>query len=60
MNDLFNILKSFAPTLATAVAGPLGGPPLTPWASSLAVPFSWIASPKPIPVIQLQLKKLQS
>ena len=25
MNDLINILKGFAPTLATAVAGPLGG-----------------------------------
>jgi len=25
MNDLFNLLKGIAPTLATAVAGPLGG-----------------------------------
>jgi hypothetical protein len=25
MNDLVNLLKGFAPTLATAVAGPLGG-----------------------------------
>jgi hypothetical protein len=37
MNDLLNILKGFAPTLATAVAGPLGGAAVSAIASKLGV-----------------------
>jgi hypothetical protein len=37
MNDLFNLLKGFAPTLATAVAGPLGGAAVSAIASRLGV-----------------------
>jgi len=48
MNDLFNILKSFAPTLATAVAGPLGGAAVTALASRLGVSDSVDAVAKAI------------
>ena len=37
MNDLFNLLKGIAPTLATAVAGPLGGAAVSAIASKLGV-----------------------
>lgn len=37
MNDLLNLLKGFAPTLATAVAGPLGGAAISAIASRLGV-----------------------
>ena len=37
MNDLFNLLKGFAPTLATVVAGPLGGAAVSAIASRLGV-----------------------
>jgi hypothetical protein len=37
MNELFGLLKSFAPTLATAVAGPLGGAAVSAIASRLGV-----------------------
>jgi hypothetical protein len=37
MNDLLNLLKGFAPTLATAVAGPLGGAAVTAIANRLGV-----------------------
>ena len=37
MNDLFNLLKGIAPTLATAVAGPLGGAAVSAIASCLGV-----------------------
>jgi hypothetical protein len=37
MNDLFNLLKGIAPTLATAVAGPLGGAAVSAIASRLGV-----------------------
>jgi len=37
MNELFNILKGIAPTLATAVAGPLGGAAITALASKFGV-----------------------
>ena len=37
MNDLFNLLKGFAPTLATAVAGPLGGAAVSAIAAKLGV-----------------------
>jgi len=37
MNDLLNLLKGVAPTLATAVAGPLGGMAITALASKFGV-----------------------
>ena len=37
MNDLLNLLKSVAPTLATAVAGPLGAAAITAISSKLGV-----------------------
>jgi len=37
MNDLFNLLKGIAPTLATAVAGPLGGMAVSALASKFGV-----------------------
>jgi len=37
MNDLFNLLKGIAPTLATAVAGPLGGAAVSALASKFGV-----------------------
>ena len=37
MNDLLGLLKNFAPTLATAVAGPLGGAAISAIASKLGV-----------------------
>jgi hypothetical protein len=48
MNELFNILKSFAPTLATAVAGPLGGAAVSALASKLGVSDSVDAVAKAI------------
>ena len=48
MNELFNILKSFAPTLATAVAGPLGGAAVTALAAKLGVSDSVDAVAKAI------------
>lgn len=37
MNDLLNLLKGVAPTLATAVAGPLGGAAVSALASKFGV-----------------------
>jgi len=37
MNDLFNLLKGIAPTLATAVAGPLGGAAVSALAGKFGV-----------------------
>jgi len=37
MNELFGLLKSFAPTLATVVAGPLGGAAVSAIANRLGV-----------------------
>lgn len=37
MNDLLNLLKGVAPTLATAVAGPMGGAAITALASKFGV-----------------------
>jgi len=37
MNDLLNLLKGFAPTLATAVAGPLGGAAISAIAAKFGV-----------------------
>jgi hypothetical protein len=48
MNDLFNILKSVAPALATAVAGPLGGAAVSALASKLGVSDSVDAVAKAI------------
>jgi hypothetical protein len=48
MNELFNILKSVAPTLATAVAGPLGGAAVTALAAKLGVSDSVDAVAKAI------------
>jgi hypothetical protein len=48
MNDLFNLLKSIAPTLATAVAGPLGGAAVSAIAGRLGVTDSVEAVAKAI------------
>ena len=48
MNDLFALLKGIAPTLATAVAGPLGGAAVSAIASRLGVSDSVEAVAKAI------------
>ena len=48
MNELFNLLKGVAPTLATAVAGPLGGAAITALASKFGVSDSVEAVAKAI------------
>jgi len=48
MNELFNILKGVAPTLAMAVAGPLGGAAVTALAAKLGVSDSVDAVAKAI------------
>lgn len=48
MNELFSILKGIAPTLATAVAGPLGGAAVTALANKLGVADSVDAVAKAI------------
>ena len=48
MNDLLNLLKGVAPTLATAVAGPLGGAAVTALASKFGVSDSVDAVAKAI------------
>jgi len=48
MNDLFNLLKGIAPTLATAVAGPLGGAAVSAIAGRLGVTDSVEAVAKAI------------
>jgi hypothetical protein len=48
MNELFSILKGIAPTLATAVAGPLGGAAVTALAAKLGVSDSVDAVAKAI------------
>jgi hypothetical protein len=48
MNDLFNLLKGIAPTLATAVAGPLGGAAVSAIASRFGVADSVEAVAKAI------------
>jgi hypothetical protein len=48
MNDLVNLLKSIAPTLATAVAGPLGGAAVSAIASKFGVADSVEAVAKAI------------
>ena len=48
MNELFNLLKGIAPTLATAVAGPLGGAAVSAIANRLGVSDSVEAVAKAI------------
>jgi hypothetical protein len=48
MNELFGLLKSIAPTLATAVAGPLGGAAVTALANKFGVSDSVDAVAKAI------------
>ena len=62
MNDLFNLLKGFAPTLATAVAGPLGGAAVSAIASRLGVSDSVEAVAKAIagdPQAAVKLQELE-
>jgi hypothetical protein len=48
MNDLLNLLKGVAPTLATVVAGPLGGAAVSALASKFGVSDSVEAVAKAI------------
>ena len=48
MNDLLNLLKGIAPTLATAVAGPLGGAAVSAIANRLGVGDSFTEVAKAI------------
>jgi hypothetical protein len=58
MNDLFNLLKGIAPTLATAVAGPLGGAAVSAIASRLGVGDSVEAVAKAIAGDPLAAQKI--
>ena len=62
MNDLLNLLKGVAPTLATAVAGPLGAAAITAISSKLGVSDSVEEVAKAIagdPAAQQKLKELE-
>ena len=62
MNDLLNLLKGVAPTLATAVAGPLGAAAITAISSKLGVSGSVEEVAKAIagdPAAQANLKELE-
>ena len=59
MNELFNLLKGIAPTLATAVAGPLGGAAISAIASRLGVGDSVEAVAKAIAGDPAAAQKLQ-
>jgi hypothetical protein len=62
MNDLLNLLKGVAPTLATAVAGPLGGAAVSAIASKLGVSDSVEAVAKAItgdPAAAAKLQELE-
>ena len=59
MNDLLNLLKGVAPTLATAVAGPLGGMAITALASKFGVSDSVDAVAKAIAGDPKAAEKLQ-
>jgi len=59
MNELFNILTSVAPTLATAVAGPLGGVAITALANKFGVSDSVDAVAKAIAGDPQAAQKLQ-
>jgi hypothetical protein len=59
MNELFNLLKGIAPTLATAVAGPLGGAAISAIAGRLGVSDSVEAVAKAIAGNPAAAAKLQ-
>jgi hypothetical protein len=59
MNDLFNLLKGIAPTLATAVAGPMGGAAVSALASKFGVSDSVEAVAKAISGDPAAANKLQ-
>jgi len=59
MNDLFNLLKGIAPTLATAVAGPLGGAAVTALAAKFGVSDSVESVAKAIAGDPAAAQKLQ-
>lgn len=62
MNDLLNLLKGVAPTLATVVAGPLGAAAITAISSKLGVSDSVEEVAKAIagdPAAQQKLKELE-
>jgi hypothetical protein len=62
MNDLLNLLKGIAPTLAGAVAGPLGAAAITAISSKLGVSDSVEEVAKAIagdPAAQAKLKELE-
>jgi hypothetical protein len=62
MNDLFNLLKGIAPTLATAVAGPLGGAAVSMLATKFGVSDSVEAVAKAIagdPAASVKLQELE-
>jgi hypothetical protein len=62
MNDLLNLLKGIAPTLATAVAGPLGGAAVSALASKFGVSDSVEAVAKAIagdPAAAAKLQELE-
>jgi hypothetical protein len=59
MNDLLNLLKGFAPTLATAVAGPLGGAAISAIAAKLGVTDSVESVAKAITADPAAAAKLQ-
>ena len=62
MNDLIGLLKSVAPALATAVAGPLGGAAVTAIASKLGVSDSVEEVAKAIagdPAVAQKLQELE-
>jgi hypothetical protein len=58
MNDLLNLLKGIAPTLATAVAGPLGGAAVTALAAKFGVSDSVEAVAKAITTDPAAAQKL--
>jgi hypothetical protein len=59
MNELFGLLKGIAPTLATAVAGPLGGVAITALANKFGVSDSVDAVAKAIAGDPKAAEKLQ-
>jgi pimeloyl-ACP methyl ester carboxylesterase len=59
MNDLLNLLKGIAPTLATAVAGPLGGAAVTALAAKFGVSDSVESVAKAIAGDPAAAQKLQ-
>jgi hypothetical protein len=59
MNELFGLLKGIAPTLATAVAGPLGGAAITALANKFGVSDSVDAVAKAIAGDPQAAQKLQ-